>query len=242
MKCVDDALLYDYDIESCFFRAWDYLALCWQKGIVLNPEKFQFCLDTVKFAGLRITPTGIAPSEALLASIKEFPVPKDITDARSWFGLVNQVAWAYSTSTIMQPFRSLVKRNSKFYWDETLDQLFKKSKEKLISAVEDGIRTFDYHRITCLQTDWSKEGIGYLLLQKHCQCDNGTAPICCPDGWKLIYAGSRFTTETESRYAPTEGEALAVAWSLEHVKMFLLGCDNLIVTTDHQDLGTISNP
>ena len=68
---------------------------------------------------------------------------------------------------------------------------------------------------------------------------------------KLIYAGSRFTTESESCYAPTEGEALAVAWSLDHAKMFVLGCNNLIVTTDHQpllgifsnrDLGSITNP
>jgi len=153
------------------------------------------------------------------------------------------------STSIMQPFRSLVKRN-KFYWDETLDQLFQDSIRTLISAVEDGIRAFDYQHTTCLQTDWSKEGIGYLL-QKHCKSTEGTAPICCPDGWKLIYAGSRFTTETESRYAPTVGEALTVAWSLKHAKIFVLGCKDLIVTTDHkpllgifnyQDLGSISNP
>jgi len=41
------------------------------------------------------------------------------------------MAWAYSISSIMQPFWSLVKRNTKFYWDETLDQLFQgRLKEK----------------------------------------------------------------------------------------------------------------
>ena len=57
--------------------------------------------------------------------------------------------------------------------------------------------------------------------------------------------------EMESRYSPIEGEALAVAWSLEHAFMFALRCQSLIVTTDHQpllgifcdcDLGTITNP
>ena len=254
VKCVDDTLLYDTCIEDAFYkfyRAWDHLQLCWDKGIVLNPDKFQFCVDTANFAGLRITPTGISPSEPLLSSICDFPIPKDITDARSWFGLVNQVAWAYSISPIMQPFRTLVKHNSRFYWDDILDKLFSESKKLLLSAVQDGIRSFDYKRTTCLQTDWSKDGIGYLLLQKYCECDNGIAPICCNEGWQLIYAESRFTTETESRYAPTEGEALAVAWSLEHAKMFVLGCNNLIITTDHRpllgifsdrDLGTVTNP
>jgi len=83
VKCVDNALLYDTDIETSFFRAWDNLTLCWEKGIVLNSEKIQFCLDDVKFAGLRITSTGIAPSKVLLSSIRDFLVPNDITDARS---------------------------------------------------------------------------------------------------------------------------------------------------------------
>jgi len=120
----------------------------------------------------------------------------------------------------MQLFRSLVKHNLKFYWDETLHKLFNDSKKLIITAVQDGIRSFNYHRTTCLQTNWSKDGIGYLLLQKYCSCDNGTAQICCNDGWKL--ADSRLTTETESRYSPTEGEALAVAWSLEHAKNVFL--------------------
>ena len=34
---------------------------------------------------------------------------------------------------------------------------------------------------------------------------------------------------TQSRYAPTEGEALAVAWGLNNAKMFVLGCKDLSV-------------
>ena len=39
--------------------------------------------------------------------------------------------------------------------------------------------------------------------------------------------------------APIEGEALAVAWSLEHTKYFTLGCDDLIVVGDHKPLTKI---
>ena len=74
---------------------------------------------------------------------------------------------------------------------------------------------------------------------------------CCTDGWKLIFAGSRFTKPAESRYSPTEGKALAVAGALNHSKMFTLGCTNLVVSVDHKpllgilndrDLGNINNP
>lgn len=46
----------------------------------------------------------------------------------------------------------------------------------------------------------------------------------------------RFLTPAEQRYAAIEGEALAVAWGLEHSRYFTQGCDNLIVITDHKPL------
>ena len=236
VKCIDDALLYDRDIESSFFHTWDYLTLCAENGITVNLPKFQFCQDEVTFAGLKITSTGICPADSTLSAIRDFPTPKDITGARSWFGLVNQISWAYSTTTAMQPFRELVKPNVKFHWNQTLEQIFRESKEVLIRQCEEGIRTFDPARNTCLQTDWSKEGIGYLLLQQHCQCDESKGPTCCKEGWKLVFAGSRFTRGAETRYAPTEGEGLAVAWSLEHARMFVLGCRKLTISTDHKPL------
>ena len=61
----------------------------------------------------------------------------------------------------------------------------------------------------------------------------------------------RFTTPTEKQYSSTEGEAVAVALDLNKAKKFVLGCQDLIVITDHKpllsifnnrDLGTIINP
>ena len=48
--------------------------------------------------------------------------------------------------------------------------------------------------------------------------------------------GSRFTRPAESRYAPVEGEALAVVYSLDKAKHFVLGCSDLIVAVDHKPL------
>ena len=49
-----------------------------------------------------------------------------------WFGLVNQVAWAYSLGPIMAPFRELIKPNKNFYWDTELDKIFAESKKTII--------------------------------------------------------------------------------------------------------------
>ena len=45
--------------------------------------------------------------------------------------------------------------------------------------------------------------------------------------------------KAEARYAPIEGEALAVAWALEQTKFFTLGCNDLVVVVDHKPLTKI---
>ena len=234
-KCIDDTLLWDDSIEQCFWHTVDYITLCSKNGVVFNPQKFQFAKRDIEFAGFTITENGLRPSARLLDAIQSFPVPRNITDARSWFGLVNQVAYNISSSSMMQPFRDLLKPG-KWYWDSTLDVAFETSKKEILTMIERGVRAFEPDRATCLATDWSKTGLGFTLSQKHCRCPMADAPNCCRDGWRLIYAGSRFTTDAESRYAPIEGEALAVAYALKKSRMYVLGCKDLIIATDHQPL------
>ena len=122
-----------------------------------------------------------------------------------------------------------------FRWDTVLNEAFEKSKDHIISLIKNGVEIFDINRVTCLRPDWSKHGIGYFLIQKHCNCTS-ELPDCCDEGWKVTLAGSRFLSDTESRYAAVEGEALAIAWGLEQSRYFTQGCNDLLVVTDHKPL------
>ena len=82
--------------------------------------------------------------------------------------------------------------------------------------------------------------MGFLLLQKHCTCAINRALVRCPEGWHLVFAGSRFCTDAEQRYAPIKGKAAAISWALEKCCMFILGCPNVIVVTDHEPLKGLS--
>lgn len=234
-QCIDDTIMWSDTLGDSFFQACQWLDLCGRNGITQNPKKFHFAQDSVEFAGFQITSNSVKPCPKYIQALQDFPTPRNITDIRSWFGLVNQVAYCFSMTGRMKPFRDLLKPSQPFYWDNTLQSLFDESKDLIISEVIDGVRIFDKERPTCLATDWSKDGIGFWLLQKHCLCAN-VIPYCCPDGWKTTLAGSRFTHAAESRYAPIEGEALAVADSLAKVRHFVLGCKDLIVAVDHKPL------
>ena len=234
-KVIDDTLAWADDIEGSFHQAAEFLDRCGRNGITLNPKKFVFAAETVQFAGFEITNDSVRPSRKYLETIQNFPTPRNVTDVRSWFGLVNQVAYAFASADRMLPFRHLLKKDVPFEWTDELQQIFEESKRKIINDITEGVRIFDPQRPTCLATDWSKTGIGFWLSQKHCECVSDQ-PFCCKIGWKTTLVGSRFTQPAESRYAPVEGEALAVAYSLEKARYFVLGCKNLIVAVDHQPL------
>ena len=54
--------------------------------------------------------------------------------------------------------------------------------------------------------------------------------------------GSRFLHDTETRYAPIEGECLVVAYALHQSRYLILGCNDLTVATDHKPLlGLLNN-
>ena len=65
--------------------------------------------------------------------------------------------------------------------------------------------------MTCVATDWSKLGIGFLVTQKHCDLPSG-------------------------KCYPVDCEAFGVVWSLENARMLTLGCPDLLGTVPHQSL------
>ena len=242
IRITDDGLLWDDDIEKAFWHTFDHLKVCAEHGIVFNRDKFKFARDVVDFAGFEVNMEGYKPADRTLSAIKDFPSPKNITDIRSWFGLVNQVAYTFAQHKVMEPFRELLKKGRQFYWDTELELLFQKSKEEIVRQSNEGVHTFDTNKPTLLTTDWCKTGIGFALTQKHCTYHGPIDPNCGPGHWKLVRAGSRFTTKEEQNLlSPTEGECLAAIHGLQACRMFTLGCPNLTLAVDHRPLINILN-
>ena len=235
IKIIDDTMQWADNIEEAFWATAKFLSLCSQNGVILNPPKFKFAEETVEFAGFNITMDSILPSDTLMKDIKNFPAPSNISEVRSFYGLVNQCSYAFTASKVMQPFRHLLKPSTIFQWTEELQEAFVAAKQNIVEQVMEGIKIFEVGRHTCLATDWCHSGIGFILFQKHCTCSI-IKPDCCKGGWKVTLVGGRFTNTAESRYSPTEGECLAVVDSLKHAKYYVLGCPKLLVATDHKPL------
>ena len=116
-----------------------------------------------------------------------------------------------------------------------------KARAEVTGLVQKGVSLFELDRETMLLTDWSKTGVGYLLQhqQKHCQCPMDNAPHCGVGHWRTILVGSRFLKDAETRYAPVEGEALALVFGLESTRDYCMGNPKLTIGVDHKPLVSI---
>ena len=136
-------IFWDADLEKHWWRTIKFLETMGKSGIVLNPEKFQFCTKDVEFAGFRISSTRVAPLPKHLDAIKLFPAPKNLTDIRSWFGLINQVAGYGQLRKTLDPFCPFLSPKVKFAWTPTLQAAFKAGKLEIVKAIKRGVEIFD---------------------------------------------------------------------------------------------------
>ena len=131
-RCVDDCLPWTNSIEDMFFVVCEYLTLTGKHGIIQSPSKFVFCQKELEFVGFWLGEDSIKPSPETLKAITEFPRPTNITDIRSFFGLVEQVSFAFSKTAVMAPFRELLSPKSEFAWTAELQVAFEEAKKVIV--------------------------------------------------------------------------------------------------------------
>ena len=72
IRCIDDGLLHDTDIENAFWHTFDHLKHCGDNGVVFNRDKPLFAAETADFAEYEVSLTGFCPSKHLMETIRTF--------------------------------------------------------------------------------------------------------------------------------------------------------------------------
>ena len=123
-KCVDDVLGWALTLLKLFYDTAEFLTTTARFGVVQNAKKFKWGRREIEFVGFWLMKDGVRPNDETLAAILNFPRPTDITGIRSWYGLVEQVSYAFAKSALMEPFRGLLKKNSTYAWSPDLQKAF----------------------------------------------------------------------------------------------------------------------
>ena len=109
VRVVDDLLTYHKTFGDHVTGLCAILSAARNARITFNPGKFFFAQDQLMWAGFHIQPGGFAVDPNKLNAIRDFPRPKNITELRSFFGLVEQLSgFCTEVAAAKTPLRPLL--------------------------------------------------------------------------------------------------------------------------------------
>ena len=163
-----------------------------------------------------------------MQAVRDAPAPANASETRSFLGTVGfSSCFIPDFATIAEPLRRITQKGSTFEWGPSQQKAFSTLKDRLANATS--LAYYDSSAPTEVIADASPFGLGAVLVQTQ-------------DGVRrAVSYASRTLTPGEHRYSQTEREALALVWSFERFRQYLLGREFTLVT-DHQPLKAIYLP
>ena len=143
-------------------------------GFRLKRSKCVFLLPSVDYLGHTITAEGLKPNEKKVQAIKSAPRPADVTQLRSFWGLVNYYGkFLPHMSSVLAPLYQLLQKQEKWTWGERQEAAFRLSKESLMSNKL--LVHFDPRKDLVVCCDASPYGLGAVL--SHRMPDGSERPV-----------------------------------------------------------------
>ena len=218
---IDDILIWGATDEQHDKRLEEVLKRCAELNLTLNKEKCRFKVQSVTYLGNIISADGIKADPEKVRAISEMPPPTDRKGVERLLGTVNYLAkFVPNMSTVMEPIRVLLRKDTEFSWMKPQEEAFAKVKSILSQAPV--LQFFDVKKPVRISCDASKSGLGAVLLQEN----------------RPIAFASRSMTDAETRYAQIEKELLAVVFGMERFHQFTYG-QEVVVENDHRPLEQI---
>ena len=103
-----------------------------EAGLRLNKEKCAFFLEQIEYLGHMIDAQGVNPTGEKIKAIKNAPQPKNVTELRSFLGILNYNSrFLPSLSAKMAPLYSLLRKTTSWSWGSQQQEAFSIGKDAL---------------------------------------------------------------------------------------------------------------
>ncbi|XP_062538474.1 uncharacterized protein K02A2.6-like [Armigeres subalbatus] len=226
---LDDIVVYGSSRDEHNKRLAALLERLAEYDILLNEEKCVYDVDSLEFLGHELSVKGVRPTESRIAAIQKFREPENVSELRSFLGLICYVGrFVPDLAARTAPLRELLRAEVPFKWTPTESRAFLEIKEE-ISKIE-YLGFFNRKDSTKLIADASPNGLGAVLLQED---SSGHTRV-------IAYA-SKALSDLEKKYFQTEREALALVWAVDKFKLYLQG-KRFTLLTDCKALKFLFNP
>ena len=226
---LDDVLVTGNTQESHLANLEAVLSKLQTAGLRLKRSKCTFMRSSVEYLGHQISAKGIQPTEDKVRAIKDAPVPTNVTQLRSFVGLVNYYGkFLPNLSSILAPLYTLLQKGAQWKWGAQQEKAFSTVKSQLTSDCL--LVHFDPQKPLILACDASPYGVGAVL--SHRLEDGSERPTAF---------ASRSLSPAEKGYAQLDKEALAIVFGVTKFHVYLYG-HSFIIYSDHKPLQHLFNP
>ena len=183
------------------------------EGFALKGSKCKVSKKSLTCLGFNIDSEGKRPKHSKIESVLSLTPPKTLKQLSSFMGFSNHFSrFIPNLQSKTEPLRPSLTANNKqsFIWTDVQEIAFK----EMLKAIGDITKMFHYDasKKSRIKSDASHKGLGAALEQE-----------VEPGIWAPNAFTSRFLNQTEQKYSTYELELLAVVWSCEYFKNYLLG-------------------
>ena len=222
---MDDVIVHGKTRDKLTTCISEFLQTCKDENLHLKITKSTFETQEVNFLGYKIKNGQYSPCPVKTVAIKDWPVPTNLKELRSFIGFCNFYRMFIANfSQIAHPLHLLTKKDQAYVWEEIQQQAFQELKNRLTSSPV--LRLPDLSKLFFVQTDASKLGTGAVLLQKD---DTGISHPCAYLSQALVGA--------EQNYQVYDLELLAVIRALKAWRLYLISPpEPTVFYTDHQNI------
>ncbi|UYV74293.1 hypothetical protein LAZ67_11002900, partial [Cordylochernes scorpioides] len=215
---LDDVIIPAKDWREMIERLREVLERIRSAKLTLKPSKCEFGRREVEFLGYVISTGGLKPGPRKIKAIEEFPEPKNVHDIRRFLGLANFFRrFVKDFARKAEPLSRLTKKGSQFEWKEEQRRSFGGLRKDLVEYPV--LAHYNPELKTEAHCDASAEGLAGMVLQMDEDCK-----------WRLVYCVSKKTTEAEKMYHSSKLELMAIVWTLDRLRQFLVGIKFTVVT------------
>lgn len=224
---LDDILIYSKTREEHLQHLQQVLQILRKHRLYAKLSKCEILKQKVEYLGHYISSEGISVDLRKVTVVKEWPIPTNISELRSFLGLASYYRkFVKGFSSIAAPLTLLLHKDQPYKWDDTKQVAFDELKRLLTSApvllLPDPTKPFT------VTTDASDIAIGAVLSQNQ---GKGEQPVAYE---------SRKLSPAEQNYPVHEKELLAIVHAIKLWRTYLEG-QKFTVVTDHASLEFIKS-
>jgi transposase InsO family protein len=231
---LDDILIYSNSEEEHETHVRMVLERLLKNGLYGKLEKCHFHVTEVGFVGFVVTPQGTRMEEDRVASVRDWPEPRNHKEVQVFLGFANFYRrFIYKFSSFARPLTDLLKGgkagkfSTKFAMTDEAREAFQALKDAFTSAPM--LRHYNPEKPIRVETDASGFAIAGVLRQP----DDDE----CQAHWHPVAFYSRKLTPIERNYGAGDLEMLAIVWAFKVWRHYLEGASQPItVISDHDNL------